>query len=61
MSDGGRGMHLYNQDIADWTITFVDTGLNGDIGQRLVAVKEHLADEELFMRKLQMASRSASA
>ena len=49
LSDGGRSMHLYNQDIADWTITFVDTGLNSNIGQRLVAVKEHLADEEVFM------------
>lgn len=49
LRDGGRTMHLYNQDIADWTITFVDTGLNSNIGQRLVAVKEHLADEEVFM------------
>lgn len=49
LTDGGRTMHLHNQDIADWKITFVDTGLNSNIGQRLVAVKEHLGDDETFM------------
>lgn len=49
LSDGGRSMQLYNQDIADWNITFVDTGLNSNIGQRLVAVKEFLGDDERFM------------
>ncbi|MEZ4727779.1 MAG: sugar phosphate nucleotidyltransferase [Caldilineaceae bacterium] len=49
LADGGRTMHLYNHDIADWSITFVDTGLNSNIGQRLVAVKEFLGDDEVFM------------
>lgn len=49
LTDGGRSMQLYNQDIADWQITFVDTGINSNIGQRLTAVKEFLGDDELFM------------
>lgn len=49
LSNGGRTMQLYNHDIADWTITFVDTGLNSNIGQRLLAVKDLLDDDEVFM------------
>jgi glucose-1-phosphate cytidylyltransferase len=49
LSNGGRSMQLYNHDIADWTITFVDTGLNSNIGQRLMAVKDLLGDDEVFM------------
>src|SRR5210317_2234419 len=29
-------------DIDDWKITFVDTGLHANIGQRLLRVREHL-------------------
>lgn len=36
-------------DIHDWRITFVDTGLHSNIGQRLLRVKEHLKDEEVFL------------
>ena len=49
LSGGGRAMKLLNEDIADWHITFVDTGLNSTIGQRLLAVREHLAGEEIFL------------
>ncbi|MGH8646404.1 MAG: glucose-1-phosphate cytidylyltransferase [Gammaproteobacteria bacterium] len=49
LSNGGRTLHLYNRDISDWTITFVDTGLNNNIGQRLAAVKDFLADDDVFM------------
>jgi len=49
LSDGGRTIQLLNQDISDWTITFVDTGLNANIGQRLQAVRRHLGDDEVFM------------
>ncbi|MGH7472189.1 MAG: glucose-1-phosphate cytidylyltransferase, partial [Longimicrobiales bacterium] len=30
-------------------ITFVDTGLNSNIGERLMAVRPHLAGEEMFL------------
>jgi glucose-1-phosphate cytidylyltransferase len=49
LSDGGRTVQLLNQDISDWTITFVDTGLNTNIGQRLLAVRPHLSGDEYFM------------
>ncbi len=49
LSDGGRTIQLYNRDIADWKITFADTGLNSNIGQRLVAVRKYLGDDPVFM------------
>lgn len=49
LSDGGRTINLLNQDISDWRITFVDTGLNANIGQRLLAVKRFLENDEYFM------------
>jgi glucose-1-phosphate cytidylyltransferase len=49
LSKGGKEVQLYNNDIEDWRISFVDTGLQSNIGQRLMAVKEHLAGDEVFM------------
>ncbi len=49
MSEGGRVVKLHNSDISDWTLTFVDTGLNSNIGQRLKAVERYLQGEEVFM------------
>lgn len=49
MEKGGREIRLYNNDIEDWTISFVDTGLHANIGQRLLAVKEHLEGEDMFL------------
>jgi glucose-1-phosphate cytidylyltransferase len=48
-SKGGRDLRLFNNDIEDWTITFVDTGLNANIGQRLQAVEKYLGAEEVFL------------
>lgn len=47
-TNGGRDISLLNSDIHDWKITFVDTGLNSNIGERLMAVREFLEDEEMF-------------
>jgi glucose-1-phosphate cytidylyltransferase len=49
LSEGGRKIRVHNNDIEDWTITFVDTGLNSNIGQRLQAVRPYLAGEEVFL------------
>jgi glucose-1-phosphate cytidylyltransferase len=49
LSQGGKKIKLCNNDIEDWTITFVDTGLNTNIGQRLVAVKPYLEGEDAFL------------
>lgn len=47
--DGGKKLQLLNSDIQDWKITFVDTGLTSNIGQRLKAVEKYLGDEEVFL------------
>jgi len=48
-SKGGKCLELANSDIHDWKITFADTGLRSNVGQRLLAVEKYLADEELFL------------
>jgi glucose-1-phosphate cytidylyltransferase len=49
LSGGGREVTLLNSDIDDWKITFVDTGLTSNIGQRLKAVEKYLEGEEVFL------------
>jgi len=49
LSHGGRELSLENNDIEDWNITFVDTGLHANIGERLVAVRRYVEDEEIFL------------
>jgi len=49
LTNGGRDIELYSRDIDDWRITFVDTGLHSNIGQRLRAVEKYLAGERLFL------------
>jgi glucose-1-phosphate cytidylyltransferase len=48
LSDSGKRIELHSSDISDWKITFVDTGLNANIGQRLMAVREHLGNDAEF-------------
>ena len=49
MSNGGKKLILKQSDIADWTITFIDTGLRSNIGQRLKAAETYLEGEEMFL------------
>jgi glucose-1-phosphate cytidylyltransferase len=49
LSDGGSHLELLRSDIAEWRITFVDTGLHSTIGGRLRAVAPYLEGEELFL------------
>jgi glucose-1-phosphate cytidylyltransferase len=49
LSGGGKKVELLSTDIDDWRITFVDTGLNANIGQRLKAVEKHLQAEDVFL------------
>ena len=49
MSQGGKKVELLASDIQDWKITFVDTGMNANIGQRLKAVEPHVAGDEMFL------------
>ena len=49
LSNGGRNVELLNSDIDGWSITFVDTGFDSNIGQRLMAVRDYLKDDETFL------------
>ena len=49
LTNGGRKRELVNSDIEDWRITFVETGLNANIGERLMAVQPYLEGEETFL------------
>jgi glucose-1-phosphate cytidylyltransferase len=48
-SQGGRKVQFLNRDIDDWTITFVETGINSTIAERLKAVQPYLRGEEMFL------------
>jgi glucose-1-phosphate cytidylyltransferase len=49
LSEGGRKIDLQASDIQDWRITFVDTGMSSNIGQRLRLVQRFLGDDEMFL------------
>ena len=49
LSDGGKKVELLASDIDNWRITFVDTGQNSNIGQRLLRARKYLADDEMFL------------
>jgi len=45
----GKRLELFNSDIDDWRITFADTGIHSNIGQRLKAVESYLEGEDEFL------------
>jgi glucose-1-phosphate cytidylyltransferase len=49
LSEGGRKIELHSNDLDDWRITFVDTGLHANIGQRLLRVRRYVENEEMFL------------
>jgi len=49
LSDGGRRVELFDEGIDDWRITFVDTGMHSNLGQRLMRVRHLLKDEQIFL------------
>jgi glucose-1-phosphate cytidylyltransferase len=49
LENGAQNVKLFRTDISDWRITFVDTGLNSQIGERLRRVQRFVADEEMFL------------
>jgi glucose-1-phosphate cytidylyltransferase len=49
LSNGGKRVEVTNTDIHDWTITFANTGLRANVGERLSAVSKYLSGEELFL------------
>jgi glucose-1-phosphate cytidylyltransferase len=45
----GTKLELLSPDLDKWRITFVDTGLNATIGERLKAVGPFIGDDETFL------------
>ncbi len=44
-----RHLELHTSDLDDWKITFVDTGLHSNIGQRLLRVRKYVENEPMFL------------
>jgi glucose-1-phosphate cytidylyltransferase len=49
LSEGGKRVELLTSDIEDWRITFVDTGLHANIGQRLLRVRKFVDSDDTFL------------
>jgi glucose-1-phosphate cytidylyltransferase len=49
LNGSDRTVELHSEDMSDWKITFVDTGLHSNIGQRLLRAKKYLHGEETFL------------
>ncbi len=49
ISDHGRKVEVLGEMPPDWRVTLVDTGMWRNIGERLVAVKHLVKDEEFFL------------
>jgi glucose-1-phosphate cytidylyltransferase len=46
---GEARIELLSDDVGEWRATFVNTGLNATIGERLKAVESYIGDDEAFM------------
>jgi len=49
LSGGGREVELLNRDMDEWRVTFLDTGVRTEIGQRLKAAEPYLEGDEVFL------------
>jgi glucose-1-phosphate cytidylyltransferase len=49
LSVSGKNIRLFGRDIDGWKITFAETGLHSNIGQRLRAVQRYLGDDPEFL------------
>lgn len=49
LAKGGNQIELLESDISEWRITFVDTGIETSIGERLRRVRQYLDDDEVFL------------
>ena len=49
LSEGGRNVQLLGTDFSNWRITFADTGAKSLVGERLLAIREHVKGEEIFL------------
>jgi glucose-1-phosphate cytidylyltransferase len=49
MSDGGQKLELLGSDISAWRVAFIATGLHASIGERLLAVRSYVEEDEIFL------------
>jgi glucose-1-phosphate cytidylyltransferase len=49
LTKGGQHVQMLGTDISDWTISFIDTGLNTPIGERLRRVRPYLEGDGTFL------------
>jgi glucose-1-phosphate cytidylyltransferase len=49
LENGAREVKLLRTDISQWRVTFVDTGLNSPIGERLRRVRPFVEGEPMFL------------
>ena len=49
MNGSDRSIELHSRDLDHWKITFVDTGLHSNIGQRLMRVRKYVENEDVFL------------
>ena len=45
----GNKVQLLSRELDEWRITFVDTGMNSTIGERLKAVEPHIGGDHVFL------------
>jgi len=49
LTGNSGNLKLLNSDMHDWKITFADTGLDANIGQRLKAVEKYIGNDDYFL------------
>lgn len=45
----GKNIELLDEGIDNWRITFVNTGMHSNLGQRLLRVRKHVENDEVFL------------
>jgi glucose-1-phosphate cytidylyltransferase len=49
LSKGGQHVQMLDTDISNWSISFIDTGIDTAIGERLRRVRPYLEEDEIFL------------
>jgi glucose-1-phosphate cytidylyltransferase len=49
LTKGGSQITLLDSDISEWKITFVDTGIDTSIGERMRRIRPYLEDDDIFL------------
>ena len=49
VSGFGRKVEIIGDQHEDWRVALIDTGISRNIGERLVAVRSHVENEEMFL------------